>query len=153
MSMAYREHGRRTAMYFLDGNPVGRDNDPVQGTCSLRKGGDHHVASQAARLRGGASPRDLGRVRRGRNPREWLGDIGAGPKVLLTIFGVLETSPETKEPSVAAFHPSSSAEEAREATGSNPNVDENVGMTVFSGEGSGSYAASRREPLQRERSR
>jgi len=65
----------------------------------------------------------------GGNSREELGYPGAGPTVLITDLGVLRPDPETKELTLVALHPGATAEQAREATGWNLRVADEMTTT------------------------
>jgi glutaconate CoA-transferase subunit B len=53
----------------------------------------------------------------GGDSREQLGYLGAGPTVVITDLGILRPDPEMKELTLVGLHPGTSVEEAREATG------------------------------------
>ena len=65
----------------------------------------------------------------GGGSREKLGYTGAGPTVVITDLGILGPDPETKELTLVALHPGATLKEAKEATGWDPKVAENVGTT------------------------
>ena len=65
----------------------------------------------------------------GGDSRKKLGYTGAGPTVVITDLGILGPDPETKELILVALHPGATLEEAKEATGWDPKVAENVGTT------------------------
>jgi glutaconate CoA-transferase, subunit B len=54
---------------------------------------------------------------RGPGDRQRLGLIGAGPRVVITDFGVMSPDPETCELTLVSVHHGSTAEDARAATG------------------------------------
>ena len=66
---------------------------------------------------------------RGGGSREGLGYAGAGPTVVITDLGILEPDPETGELTLVALHPGSTVEEAKEATGWDLKVAEDVRTT------------------------
>ena len=66
---------------------------------------------------------------KGGNAREEFGYAGAGPTVLITDLGVLRPDPETKELTLVALHPGASVEAAKEATGWELRVAEDLGET------------------------
>lgn len=53
----------------------------------------------------------------GGNSREKLGYPGAGPSVVITDLGVLRPDPQTKELTLTGLHPGATVEKAKEATG------------------------------------
>ncbi|AHY46351.1 Acyl CoA:acetate/3-ketoacid CoA transferase beta subunit [Rubrobacter radiotolerans] len=53
----------------------------------------------------------------GAGSREKLGYSGAGPSVIITDLGVLRPDPETREFTLTALHPGATVEQAKEATG------------------------------------
>ncbi len=53
----------------------------------------------------------------GGDSRKRLGYMGAGPTVVITDLGVLRPDPETRELTLVALHPGTSVEQAKEATG------------------------------------
>lgn len=53
----------------------------------------------------------------GGDSREETGYLGAGPTVVITDIGILRPDAETKELTLVALHPEASVEQAREATG------------------------------------
>jgi glutaconate CoA-transferase subunit B len=61
--------------------------------------------------------------------RRELGLSGAGPQVVITDLGVLRPDPETKELTLTALHPGSTVEAAREATGWDLKVAEDLATT------------------------
>jgi glutaconate CoA-transferase, subunit B len=67
--------------------------------------------------------------RYGGQSRKELGYPGAGPTVVITDLGVLRPDPETKELTLVALHPGASVEQAREATGWDLRVAEDLGTT------------------------
>ncbi|QIN79962.1 CoA-transferase subunit beta [Rubrobacter marinus] len=67
--------------------------------------------------------------RHGGDSRRELGYAGAGPAVTITDLGVLRPDLETKELTLTALHPGSTVEEAREATGWELRVAEELGTT------------------------
>ena len=58
-----------------------------------------------------------------------LGYPGAGPTTVITDLGVLRPDPETKELTLVALHPGATAEGARESTGWELCVTEEVATT------------------------
>jgi glutaconate CoA-transferase, subunit B len=67
--------------------------------------------------------------RHGGGSRDELGYPGAGPTAVITDLGVLRPDPETKELTLVALHPGATAEAAKEATGWNLRVAEDLGVT------------------------
>jgi glutaconate CoA-transferase, subunit B len=67
--------------------------------------------------------------REGGDSRRELGYTGAGPTVIITDLGVLRPDPETKEFTVTGLHPGATVEKAREATGWELKVAEEVRTT------------------------
>jgi glutaconate CoA-transferase subunit B len=67
--------------------------------------------------------------RYGGQSRKELGYPGAGPTVVITDLGVLRPDPETKELTLVALHPGATAEQAREATGWELRVADDLGTT------------------------
>jgi glutaconate CoA-transferase subunit B len=65
----------------------------------------------------------------GRGSREALGYPGKGPTVLITDLGVLRPHFETKELTLVALHPGATVERAREATGWDLKVAEDLDAT------------------------
>jgi glutaconate CoA-transferase subunit B len=65
----------------------------------------------------------------GGGSREKLGYTGAGPTVVITDLGVLRPDPETREFALVALHPGATVEQAREATGWDLKVAQNVTTT------------------------
>lgn len=65
----------------------------------------------------------------GRDSRRELGYPGAGPTAVITDLGVLRPDPESKELTLVALHPGVTAEQAREATGWELEVAEEVAAT------------------------
>ena len=65
----------------------------------------------------------------GKDSRKELGLPGAGPTAVITDLGVLRPNPETKELTLVALHPGTTADQAREATGWELRVAENVTST------------------------
>jgi glutaconate CoA-transferase, subunit B len=65
----------------------------------------------------------------GGGSRERLGYPGAGPTVVITDLGVLRPDTETKELTLVALHPGATAEQAREATGWDLKVAEEIRAT------------------------
>jgi glutaconate CoA-transferase, subunit B len=61
--------------------------------------------------------------------RKELGYPGAGPTVVITDLGVLRPDPEIKELTLVAMHPGASVGHAREATGWELRVAEELGTT------------------------
>jgi glutaconate CoA-transferase, subunit B len=55
--------------------------------------------------------------RYGGDSRGELGYDGAGPSIVITDLGILRPDPETKELTMTALHPGTTVEEAKEATG------------------------------------
>jgi glutaconate CoA-transferase, subunit B len=55
--------------------------------------------------------------RYGGDSRGELGYGGVGPTIVITDLGILRPDPETKELTMTALHPGTTAEEAKEATG------------------------------------
>lgn len=55
--------------------------------------------------------------REGGDSRKELGYTGAGPTVIITDLGILRPDPETKEFTLTALHPGATVEQAKEATG------------------------------------
>lgn len=53
----------------------------------------------------------------GAGSREKLGYSGAGPSVIITDLGVLRPDPESREFTLTALHPGATVEQAKEATG------------------------------------
>ena len=66
---------------------------------------------------------------KGGNSREELGYAGAGPTVVITDLGVLRPDPETKELTLVALHPGATVEAAREATGWELKVADEIATT------------------------
>ena len=90
--------------------------------------------------------------RYGGDSREKLGYHGAGPTVVITDLGILRPDPETKELTLAALHPGATVEQAREATGWDLQVAEELETTDPPTERSSrSCATSGREPRRRGR--
>jgi glutaconate CoA-transferase, subunit B len=67
--------------------------------------------------------------RHGGGSRDDLGYTGGGPAVIITDLGVLRPDPETKEFTLVALHLGASADEAREATGWDLKVADEVATT------------------------
>jgi glutaconate CoA-transferase subunit B len=67
--------------------------------------------------------------RHGGGSRDELGYRGGGPTVIITDLCVLRPDPETKEFTLVALHPGASAEEAREATGWDLKVADEIATT------------------------
>lgn len=67
--------------------------------------------------------------RHGGGSREELGYAGKGPTVIITDLGILRPDPETKEFTLVALHPEATVEEAREATGWELKVADEVSTT------------------------
>ena len=67
--------------------------------------------------------------RHGGDSRGELGYPGAGPTAVITDLGVLRPDPETRELTLVALHPGASVEEAREATGWDLKVAEELRAT------------------------
>ena len=65
----------------------------------------------------------------GGNSREKTGYLGAGPTVVITDIGVLRPDPETKELTLVALHPEATVEQAREETGWELQVADDLGRT------------------------
>ena len=65
----------------------------------------------------------------GVNSREKTGYLGAGPTVVITDIGVLRPDTETKELTLVALHPEASVEQAREETGWELQVADDLGRT------------------------
>jgi glutaconate CoA-transferase subunit B len=65
----------------------------------------------------------------GPGSREALGFRGRGPTAVITDLGVLEPDPETKELTLTRLHPGAEADAAREATGWELKVADEVGLT------------------------
>jgi glutaconate CoA-transferase subunit B len=65
----------------------------------------------------------------GPGSRERLGFRGRGPTAVITELGVLEPDPESAELVLVQVHPGVSAEQAREATGWELNVADELGTT------------------------
>jgi len=66
---------------------------------------------------------------KGGNSREELGYAGAGPTVVITDLGVMRPDPETKELTLVALHPGATVEAAREATGWELKVADEIATT------------------------
>lgn len=66
---------------------------------------------------------------KGCGSRKELGYSGAGPTVIITDLGVLRPDPETKEFALTALHPGATVEQAREATGWELKVAEQIAAT------------------------
>ena len=71
----------------------------------------------------------------GGGSREGLGYVGGGPTVVITDLGILEPDLESGELTLVTLHPGSTVEEAREATGWDLKVAEDIGTTEPPGEG------------------
>ena len=67
--------------------------------------------------------------RHGGDSRAELGYSGAGPTTVITDLGVLRSDPVTKELTLVALHPGASVKGAREATGWQLRVAEEVATT------------------------
>ena len=65
----------------------------------------------------------------GGDSREELDYLGAGPTVVITDLGILRPDPETKELTLTQLHPEASVEQAREATGWDLRVADELGKT------------------------
>lgn len=65
----------------------------------------------------------------GGDSREKLGYLGGGPAVIITDLGILRPDPETRELTLTKLHPGASIEQAREATGWDLKIAENLGTT------------------------
>lgn len=65
----------------------------------------------------------------GGDSRDRLGYLGSGPKTVITDLGVLNPDPETKELTLTALHPGATVEQAKEATGWDLKVAEEVAGT------------------------
>lgn len=66
---------------------------------------------------------------RGGDSREGLGYGGAGPTAVITDLGVLKPDPGTKELTLVALHPGATVEGAREATGWELRISEELDAT------------------------
>jgi glutaconate CoA-transferase, subunit B len=66
---------------------------------------------------------------RGPGDREKLGLRGAGPQTVITDLGVLEPDPDTRELTLVRLHPGVTVEQAREATGWELAVADDLGTT------------------------
>ena len=66
---------------------------------------------------------------RGGDSRKNLGYHGAGPTVVITDLGVLRPDPETKELTLTALHPGATVEQARQATGWELQVADDLATT------------------------
>ncbi len=66
----------------------------------------------------------------GGETRKELGYPGAGPTVVITDYGVMRPDPETKDLTLTALHPGATLEGAREATGWDLRVAEDLGETA-----------------------
>ncbi len=67
--------------------------------------------------------------RHGGDSRQELHYAGAGPTVIITDLGVLRPDPESKEFTLVALHPGATVEQAREATGWDLKIAEEVSTT------------------------
>ena len=67
--------------------------------------------------------------RYGGDSRKELGYGGAGPTIVITDLGILRPDPETKELTMTALHPGTTVEEAKEATGWELKVAEELETT------------------------
>jgi glutaconate CoA-transferase subunit B len=67
--------------------------------------------------------------RYGGDSREELGYPGAGPTVIVTDLGILRPDPETRELTLVALHPGATVEQAKEATGWDLRVDDELENT------------------------
>ena len=67
--------------------------------------------------------------RHGGESRKELGYLGAGVTMVVTDLGILRPDPETKELTLSALHPGATVEQAREATGWELRVAEDLGAT------------------------
>jgi glutaconate CoA-transferase, subunit B len=67
--------------------------------------------------------------RHGGGSRAELGYPGAGPVAVITDLGILRPDPESRELTLVALHPGASVEGAREATGWELRVAEDLGTT------------------------
>jgi glutaconate CoA-transferase, subunit B len=67
--------------------------------------------------------------RYGGDSRGGLGYGGAGPTVVISDLGILRPDPETRELTMTALHPGISVEEAKEATGWELKVADEVETT------------------------
>ena len=67
--------------------------------------------------------------RHGGESRKELGYQGAGVTMVVTDLGILRPDPETKELTLSALHPGATIEQAREATGWELRVAEELGAT------------------------
>ena len=65
----------------------------------------------------------------GGDSRSKLSYLGAGPTVVITDLGILRPDPETKELTLTQLHPEASVEQAREATGWELRVADELGTT------------------------
>jgi glutaconate CoA-transferase subunit B len=65
----------------------------------------------------------------GGESRKELGYQGAGVTMIVTDLGILRPDPETKELTLSALHPGATVEQAREATGWELRVAEELGAT------------------------
>jgi glutaconate CoA-transferase subunit B len=65
----------------------------------------------------------------GGDSREETGYLGAGPTVVITDIGILRPDAETKELTLVALHPEASVEQAREATGWDLRLADEMGAT------------------------
>ena len=82
----------------------------------------------------------------GGGTRKELGYPGAGPTVVITDYGVMRPDPETKELTLTALHPGATVEGAREATGWDLRVSEDLGETAAP---TGEELAALRELIER----
>jgi glutaconate CoA-transferase subunit B len=65
----------------------------------------------------------------GGDSRDRLGYVGSGPKTVITDLGILTPDPETKELTLTALHPGVTIEQARESTGWELKVAEDLAQT------------------------
>ena len=65
----------------------------------------------------------------GGDSRKELGYLGAGPTVVITDLGILRPDPESRELTLVALHPEASVEQAREATGWDLHVADELAKT------------------------
>ena len=66
----------------------------------------------------------------GAGDRERMGMPGAGPTVVITDLGVLRPDPESKELTLTQVHPGVTAEQARDATGWELKVADDLAVTA-----------------------
>ena len=93
------------------------------------EGGCHHPEAEAPLFRRGVAFVTSVGHRHGGDSRGELGYGGAGPTIVITDLGILRPDPKTKELTMTALHPGTTVEEAKDATGWDLKVAEELETT------------------------